>query len=226
MINDFKKLQDEIKYKFKDNKLLELAFTHSSYINENNMSKIEDNQRLEFLGDAVLELITSYYLYNEFKDKEEGFLTKKRSSLVCEETLSKVAIELKLYNYLKLGNSESIDKVKNNQSIMCDTFESLLGAMYLDGGFRVASEFIHTYLLTHENLSIQINNYKSILQEYLNARHKSIKYIVVDEKGPDHNKEFYINVYVDDELVGSGMGHSKKEAEQNAAKATIYKIMV
>ena len=226
MINNFEKLENTINYKFKNQEILKQAFIHSSYVNEHEMKKYDDNQRLEFLGDAVLELIVSDYLYKKYPDKEEGFLTKKRARLVCEDTLSKIAIELELYNYLILGNSENIDRVKNTQSIMCDTFESVLGAIYLDSGYENVKSFIEKYLLTEENLNLDINNYKSILQEFLNVNKMSIKYEVVNEIGPDHDKEFYINAIVDDKVVGSGMGKSKKEAEQNAAKAAIYKLMV
>ena len=226
MDEKFYKLQNLINLKFNDINVLKQAFIHSSYINEHEIEKYEDNQRLEFLGDAVLELIVSDYLYKKYNDKEEGFLTKKRARLVCEDTLSKIAIELELYNYLILGNSESVDKVKNNTSIMCDTIESLIGAIYLDLGLNESIKFVEKYLLTEENLNLDINNYKSILQEFLNVNKQIIKYEVSNETGPDHNKEFYINAIVDGKLVGSGMGKSKKEAEQNAAKAAIYKLMV
>lgn len=226
MDEKFYKLQNLINLKFNDINVLKQAFIHSSYINEHEIEKYEDNQRLEFLGDAVLELIVSDYLYKKYNDKEEGFLTKKRARLVCEDTLSKIAIELELYNYLILGNSESTDKVKNNTSIMCDTIESLIGAIYLDLGLNESIKFVEKYLLTEENLNLDINNYKSILQEFLNINKQAIKYEVSNETGPDHNKEFYINAIVDGKLVGSGMGKSKKEAEQNAAKAAIYKLMV
>ena len=225
-MNKFEKLENKIKYNFANKNILEQAFIHSSYVNEHDMNKIDDNQRLEFLGDAVLELIVSDYLYNNYIDKEEGYLTKKRARLVCEETLSRISIYLELYNYLLLGNSENIDKVKNNSSIMCDTFECLAGAIYLDGGYKATENFVKEFLLTQENLNLDINNYKSILQEFININKMNIVYEVAYEKGPDHNKEFYINAIVDGKLVGSGMGHNKKEAEQNAAKAAIYKLMV
>lgn len=226
MDDNFKKLEEIINYKFKNIDILKQAFIHSSYLNEHHNERHEDNQRLEFLGDAVLELVVSDFLYKKFPDKEEGFLTKKRSRLVCEETLSKIAIDLNLYDYLKLGNSENVEKVKNNSSIMCDTFESFLGAIYIDAGLSICENFINKYLLTDDNLNLDINNYKSILQEFLNVNQKSIIYEIYDEKGPDHNKEFYVNAIINGQLVGSGMGKSKKEAEQNAAKAAIYKLMV
>ena len=226
MEEKLKKLEELIGYRFKNIDILKQAFIHSSYTNEHHIERYEDNQRLEFLGDAVLELIVSDYLYKNFPDKEEGFLTKKRARLVCEETLSKIAINLNLYDYLLLGNGENIEKVKNNSSIMCDTYESFIGAIYIDAGLNECELIIKKYLLTDDNLNLDINNYKSILQEFLNVKKQVIKYEVSNETGPDHNKEFYINAIVDGKLVGSGMGKSKKEAEQNAAKAAIYKLMV
>ena len=226
MDESLNKLQNSIGIKFNNIDILKQAFIHSSYVNEHEIEKYEDNQRLEFLGDAVLELLVSDYLYKYYNDKEEGYLTKKRARLVCEDTLSKIAIELELYNYLILGKGESADKVKTNTSIMCDTFESLIGAIYLDLGLDYTYKFIEKYLLTEDNLNLDINNYKSILQEFLNVNKQVIKYEVSNETGPDHNKEFYINAIVDGKLVGSGMGKSKKEAEQNAAKAAMYKLMV
>ncbi len=219
-------LEKIIKYSFKNKEHLLLSLTHPSYANENNIDKIHTNQRLEFLGDAVLELISSDFLYNLYLDYTEGALTKTRAKLVCEENLSDVARKLKLYDFLLIGNGESRDNLKNNNSTMCDTLESIIGAIYLDAGIQDAKEFIYKFILTEENLSKTYNDFKSILQEKANFNNKILKYEIVSETGPDHNKTFKIAVFYDDKKLAEGIGKSKKEAEQNAAKVALDKLEV
>ena len=210
-----------------DNKeLLLLSLTHPSYANENNIDKVHTNQRLEFLGDAVLELISSDFLYNLYVDYPEGALTKTRAKLVCEENLSDVARKLELYNYLLIGNGESRENLKNNNSTMCDTVESIIGAIYMDSGIEDAKKFIYKYILTEENLSKTYHDFKSILQEKANYNNIILKYELVSESGPDHNKTFKIAVYYDGKNLAEGIGKSKKEAEQNAAKLALEKLEV
>lgn len=221
MQNNYSELENRIEYSFSNKNLLELAFTHTSYINEHKMKKFQANQRIEFLGDAVLELVVSDFLYHKFKILDEGSLTKLRAKLVCEESLSNLSRELKLFKYLKVGKGEK--SVENNNSIMCDTFECLLGAIYLDSDLTVASKFVSKFLLTDEHINKQNNDYKSVLQEYLHTKEQKADYIVVDEKGPDHNKIFVINLVVDGECIATSEGNSKKHAEQNAAKIAIEK---
>ena len=219
-------LEKIIKYSFKNKEHLLLSLTHPSYANENNIDKIHTNQRLEFLGDAVLELISSDFLYNLYLDYTEGALTKTRAKLVCEENLSDVARKLKLYDFLLIGNGESRDNLKNNNSTMCDTLESIIGAIYLDAGIQDAKEFIYKFILTEENLSKTYNDFKSILQEKANFNNKILKYEIVSETGPDHNKTFKIAVFYDDKKLAEGIGKSKKEAEQNAAKVALDTLEV
>ena len=219
--NNLEEFENIINYSFKNKELLLLSLTHPSYANENNIDKAHTNQRLEFLGDAVLELVSSDFLYNLYLDYPEGSLTKIRASLVCEESLSKVARTLHLYNYLLIGKGENSDSLMNNNSTMCDTLEAVIGALYLDSGIKTAKEFIIKYILTEENLNSKNIDYKSTLQEKANLHNFSLKYEIINEFGPDHNKTFEISVYYNDKLLGTGKGKSKKEAEQNAAKEAL-----
>ena len=218
MLNSISELEIEINYRFNNKDLLLLALTHASYANENNIEKTYTNQRLEFLGDAVLELISSDFLYNKYEKFNEGVLTKTRAKLVCEDNLADVARELKLYNYLLIGKGENKVSLMNNNSTMCDTIEALIGALYIDGGLEIAKDFINIYILTNENLNKSNSDFKSILQEKANKNSVQLKYEIISETGPDHNKIFKVAVYYDNNLIGEGLGKSKKEAEQNAAK--------
>lgn len=218
MLNSLSELEVEIQYSFNNKNLLLLALTHASYANENNIEKTYTNQRLEFLGDAVLELISSDFLYNKYDKFNEGVLTKTRAKLVCEDNLADVARELKLYNYLLIGKGENKESLMHNNSTMCDTVEALIGALYIDGGLETAKKFIDIYILTNENLNKSNSDFKSILQEKANRNSLQLKYEIISETGPDHNKKFKIAVYYDNIIIGEGLGKSKKEAEQNAAK--------
>lgn len=224
MHNNINELESIIKYSFKNTELLLLSLTHASYANENNIKKCNTNQRLEFLGDAVLELISSDFLYNLYTDYCEGELTKLRAKLVCEESLAEIARSLKIYDYLLTGKGESKINLMNNNSTMCDSIEALIGAIYTDGGFSSAKDFINFYILTEENLHKTNNDFKSILQETANKNNVVLKYEVLNESGPDHNKTFEVAVYYDNREIGIGTGKSKKEAEQAAAKIGLSKI--
>jgi ribonuclease-3 len=219
--NHLEELENRINYSFKNKELLLLSLTHPSYANENNIDKVHTNQRLEFLGDAVLELISSDFLYKLYVDYPEGTLTKTRAKLVCEENLSNVARELSLYQYLYIGKGENNSSLKHSNSTMCDTLEAVIGAIYLDGGIENAKLFINSFILTEENLLKTNNDYKSSLQEKANYNNCALKYEVIKESGPDHNKTFEIAVYYNDKKLAVGIGKSKKEAEQDAAKKAL-----
>lgn len=211
------------KYKipYKDIKLYEVAFTHTSYANENNL---ESYERLEYLGDAVLELVMSEYLYNNFSLKE-GKMTKMRANYVCENALYEYANILKLNDYIKLGKGEQVHDGYHNKTIVADVFESFIGAIYLDCGLEVVKSFIYKNIIPLiENNEIEIiKDYKSTLQEYVQTYKKSLDYIVTDEYGPAHDKTFEVVVKIDDIIYGKGKAHSKKEAEQVAAKDALSK---
>lgn len=202
-------------------KYYEQAFTHTSYANENNTVSYE---RLEYLGDAVLELIISEYLYKT-TDEPEGKMTKLRSSYVCENALYEYSCLLGLNEEIKLGRGESERDGKHNKTIVADIFESFMGAVFLDCGFDVVKQFIYKNIVPLiENNSIDfIEDYKSVLQELVQTDRKSLTYEVIDEYGPAHDKTFTIVVRIDNIVYGEGTAHSKKEAEQLAAKSALKK---
>ena len=206
---------------FTNLKYYEQAFTHTSYANEFNTVSYE---RLEYLGDAVLELIISEYLYKT-TDEPEGKMTKLRSSYVCENALYEYSCLLGLNEEIKLGHGESERDGKHNKTIVADIFESFIGAVFLDCGFEVVKKFIYDNIIPLiENNSIDfIEDYKSVLQELVQTDRKSLTYEVVDEYGPAHDKTFTIIVKIDNIVYGEGTAHSKKEAEQLAAKSALKK---
>ena len=192
--------------------LYNLAFTHSSYVNEKNVK--DDYERLEYLGDAVLELVMSDYLYKNTL-LPEGLMSKKRSEYVCEEALFEYAKELDLESHIRIGNGLA----EPNRSIIADTFEAVLGAIYLTVGIEKVREIFNEIILPHvENGTVFLSDYKSVLQELVQTEKGTIEYITVNETGPAHNREFEVEVKVDGIIYGHGIGHSKKEAEQAAAK--------
>lgn len=225
MQNNFQQFEILINYIFKDKKLINTAFIHPSYANEHNLEKYMTNQRLEFLGDSVLQVVSSNFLYEKYPNFDEGKLTKIRSKLVCENNLSEVARKLYLYENILLGNGENKYKVKNNNSIMCDTIEAVIGAIYLDGGIDVASNFIKEFILTEDNLNKANTDYKSIVQEFANKINQKIEYRLDDEVGPAHDKEFFVSLLFNNVVYGSGSGKTKKDAEQNAAKSAFVKFL-
>lgn len=203
--------------KIKNKELLTLALTHSSYSNEHGGGNYE---RLEFLGDAVLQLITSEYFYNS-SNAQEGELSKIRASFVCEEALAQYSKDVGINKYIKVGNGQ----IKNiNDTIIADCFESVLGAIYLDNGFDVAKNYVlkilEPYVKEHH---IFLGDYKSRLQEMVQTDKKSLEYVLVSEEGPSHDKTFVFEVMIDGIVYGRGSGKSKKEAEQEAAKDAIKK---
>lgn len=218
-------LEATIDYHFEDKSLLKLALTHSSYANEHHMKRTENNERVEFLGDAVLELIISDYLFRTYKKKNEGKLTKLRSSLVCEYTLAMCAKDISLGKYLLLSKGEDMTGGRERDSILSDAFESLIGAIYLDQGYEQAKTFVEKYLLQDVEDKTLFYDAKTILQEMVqkDAGH-NVKYKLIAEKGPDHCKEFTVSVCLDDKALGTGVGRTKKAAEQQAAYESILKL--
>ena len=214
---NFLELQDKIGYEFKQEKLLRQALTHSSFANEKHLRKHSDNERLEFLGDAVLEIVSSDFLYKAYPDKSEGDLTKLRASLVCEPTLAICTREMELGKYLFLGKGENLTGGRNRNSILSDALEAVIGAIYLDGGFANAKEFIHKYILTDIEHKQLFYDSKTILQEVVQGEHEQLTYVLTDESGPDHNKSFTVRACIGERVIGSGTGHTKKAAEQEAA---------
>lgn len=222
-------IQSQINYSFNNNELLDTSLTHSSFANESKMENCESNERLEFLGDVVINLVVSEYLYRRFSKLPEGELTKRRATVVCESSLAFAARKVNLGEYLLLGKGEEATGGRNRDSILADAFEALIGAIYIDGGLERARDFLLgmfeqevIYALSKGNLFI---DYKTELQEILQKKTKSkIEYKVEKEVGPDHNKKFYMNVIVENKIIGSGMGRNKKEAEQMAAKQALYKM--
>lgn len=225
MNEKLKKLERQIGYTFQDFSLLKKAMMHSSYTNEKHMEKHYCNERLEFLGDAVLELVSSEYLFLNEPKVSEGELTKTRASMVCEPSLAFCAREIGLGEYLLLGRGEEATGGRQRDSITSDAMEALIGAIYLDGGFTNAKEFIHRFILTDlENKKLFYDS-KTILQEMIQAQtDEKILYQLVKEEGPDHNKSFFVEVKIGDRTFGIGKGRTKKAAEQKAAYEAILKL--
>ena len=221
-MTDIKKFQEVIGYHFHDEKLLRQALTHSSFANEKHLKKHSDNERLEFLGDAVLEIISSEFLYKEYPDKPEGELTKLRASIVCEPTLALCTKDIALGEYLLLGKGENQTGGRGRKSILSDALEAVIGAIYLDGGFANAKEFIHKYILTDIEHKQLFYDSKTILQEIVQENGtQPVEYILTKEEGPDHNKNFTVEARVNGKVMGQGSGHTKKAAEQAAAYQAI-----
>ena len=220
-----KELQKKISYSFQNEELLLSALMHSSYTNEQHLPKYKCNERLEFLGDAVLELVSSEFLFHSNHKMPEGELTKLRASMVCEPSLAFCAREIELGSYLLLGKGEEVTGGRERDSVTSDALEALIGAIYLDGGFASAKEFIHKFVLNDlENKKLFYDS-KTILQEIVQAEFREeITYQLVDEKGPDHNKSFEFQVYIGEECYGQGTGRTKKAAEQEAAYKAIMKL--
>lgn len=212
-------LEDKIHYTFRNPALLKQALCHSSYANEHRQEQLHDNERLEFLGDAVLELISSDHLFHQHPDMPEGKMTKLRASIVCEPTLALCAKEFNLSKYLLLGKGEEHTGGRTRNSIISDAMEALIGAIYLDGGFASAKEFIDHFILTDIEHKKLFFDSKTILQEIVQRDYKEeeIHYEIIDEKGPDHAKIFEVKVKIGTWTAGIGSGSTKKAAEQEAA---------
>ncbi len=225
MNKNFKELQKVIGYKFKDESLLFSALMHSSYTNENHLPKIKCNERLEFLGDAVLELITSEFLFFENAKRTEGELTKLRSSIVCEPSLAYCARQIQLGDYLLMGKGEEATGGRERDSITSDAMEAMIGAIYTDGGFANAKEFVHKFVLNDLEHKKLFYDSKTILQEMVQGNIEgAIQYKLVSEQGPDHRKSFSVEVYVGNDVYGVGVGRTKKAAEMQAAYHAILKL--
>ena len=217
--------QEVIGYQFQTPGLLSQALTHSSYAYEKHMKKGSDNERLEFLGDAVLEIVSSEFLYLNYPKLPEGDLTKMRASLVCEPTLAFCTRQLNLGDYLLLGKGEDMTGGRKRKSILSDALEAVIGAIYLDGGFASAKEFILKFILTDIEHKQLFYDSKTILQEVVQASYKEeLCYRLVGEEGPDHDKHFMVEAWIGEMLIGKGEGHTKKAAEQEAAYQALLKL--
>ncbi len=207
---------------FKDRTLLLQAFVHRSYLNENPQFEVGHNERLEFLGDAVLELVVTDYLYREYSKEDEGTLTAYRSALVNAVTIARVAQDLSMNDYLILSRGEAKDNGRARQIILANTFEALVGALYLDQGYETARDFITAHLLPRMQSIISEHLWldaKSYFQERSqDSAGMTPSYHVISETGPDHDKHFTVGVHIGDELIAKGSGYSKQEAEQDAAR--------
>lgn len=217
-MSKIKELQQKIGYEFKQEGLLRQALTHSSYANEKHMKKLSDNERLEFLGDAVLEIVSSEFLYENYPKLPEGDLTKLRASIVCEPTLALCTRELDLGEYLLLGKGENLTGGRKRKSILSDALEAVIGAIYLDGGFENARTFVHKFILTDIEHKKLFYDSKTILQEVVQGNYEeSLHYELLSEEGPDHDKQFKVEAKIGERSIGTGCGHTKKAAEQEAA---------
>lgn len=217
--------EEMIHYKFNNHKLLKQALTHSSFSNERRYDKLQNNERLEFLGDAVLELVSSEFIYNEHTKMQEGELTRLRASMVCEPTLALCAREMNLGDFLLLGKGEAATGGRDRDSILSDALEAVIGAIFLDGGFTNAKEFIQNHILNDIEHKKLFFDSKTILQEIIQSQSKELlSYELISEEGPDHNKKFTIAAMVGKEQLAVGEGKTKKAAEQNAAYKAIIKL--
>lgn len=218
-------LETIIDYKFKDINNLKHAITHRSFANEHRNSQMKDNERLEFLGDAILDLIISKYLFDKYPAMPEGDLSKIRASIVCEGSLAKTARHMNLGEFILLGKGEEMTGGRTRSSILADAFEAVTGAIFVDGAFEDVVKFLQRTLIENvDNLSVDAlyTDYKTILQENIQKDSMlPIHYEVTDEKGPDHDKDFYVSVYHGETCLGKGLGKSKKEAEQHAAQLAL-----
>ena len=217
-------LEGRIGYQFKDRYLLECALTHASFANEQKIHRYKDYERLEFLGDAVLEMVSSAFLYNEYPDKREGELTKLRASLVCEPSLADCARHLGIPEYIRLGKGEEAGGGREKESLLCDVVEAVIGAMYLDcGEIDPPRRFIMRFILSDRD-RVFFYDSKSMLQEWAQGRGELIRYEVLEENGPEHLKKYRTGAYMGPKLIGTGEGRSKKLSEQQAAYDALTKI--
>ena len=216
-MSDLKKFQEIIGYTFKNEQLLKQALTHSSYANEKHLKKLSDNERLEFLGDAVLEVVSSEFLFANYPNLTEGQLTKLRASIVCEPTLATCTESVNLGEYLFLGKGEDRTGGRTRKSVLSDAMEAVIGAIYLDGGFASAKEFVHKFIMTDIEHKHLFYDSKTILQEVVQGEHEQLTYVLLGETGPDHDKTFEVGVLIGKKEISTGKGHTKKAAEQDAA---------
>ncbi len=225
MNKNIQNLENEIGYVFNDRELLMQALTHSSYVNDRKMDKNLCNERLEFLGDAILEMTSSEFLYSEYPEKDEGELTKLRASLVSETPLAAVAGEIGLGEYLYLGHGEERTGGRTRYSVTSDAVEAVIGAIYLDGGIEPARAFVRKYILNDIENKKLFHDSKTVLQEIVQKYHRgTLTYRLVKEEGPDHDKKYGMNALIDEKIIGYGEGRTKKAAEQQAAYSAIKSL--
>ena len=221
----FEKIEKEIGYEFKNKQLLETALTHTSYAYEN---KKQSNEKLEFLGDSILEFISSEYIYHNYPKLKEGEMTKVRASVVCEDSLQKIAKMHNFSDFLYLGKSERTSQKEVRPAIMADSIEAVIAAIFLDGGLEEAKKFILSNLakpIENATKNIGQKDYKTVLQEVLQKNgNVDIEYVIVDEKGPDHEKVFTAEVKFNNKILATGEGKSKKQAEMEAAQKALENI--
>jgi ribonuclease-3 len=223
----FIELQTKIGFQFDNEELLRQAFTHSSYVNEHRIKSFEDNERLEFLGDAVLELTVSQYLFEKYPTMSEGDLTKLRAAIVCEPSLVNFAHELAFGEFILLGKGEEITGGRERPALLADVFEAFIGALYLDKGLNSVNQLLEkvVYPKIDDGAFSHVMDFKSQLQEFIQRDGKGpLEYKIVEEKGPAHNREFVSMVMINGELLGTGVGRSKKEAEQRAAEQALKQM--
>lgn len=229
MHRNLKQLQSELRLPFKNPDLLRQAFTHSSYVNEHRVGQYKDNERLEFLGDAVLELTVSEYLFEKYPDRPEGELTKLRASIVCEPSLVGFAEQLDFGSYVLLGKGEELTGGRTRPALLADVFESFIGALYLDQGLETVRAFLQKHMFPHlpQQGRFLTADFKTFLQEHTQQHNMGpLEYRIVDERGPAHEREFVAEVYLNEQLLGQGTGRSKKEAEQQAAAEALSTLNV
>ena len=221
-----KDLENAIGYRFKNISLLQNALSHSSYANERWHDSLKSNERLEFLGDSILGMVTAEFLYRNFPDRPEGDLTRMRADMVCERALARIAEQLDLGRHILLGHGEETGGGRTRHSILADAVESVIAACFLDGGMEPASRFIHAFVLTEVPVKrLKNTDYKTGLQELVQQKKNQVlSYTLVGESGPDHDKQFLVEVSLNGKVVGRGQGTSKKRAEQDAARAAIENL--
>ena len=218
-------LQDKIGYRFQNTEMFKQALTHSSFATEQKINKLKDYERLEFLGDAVLELVSSEFLFRENPQMPEGQLTKLRASMVCEPALAYCAKDIDLGSYILLGRGEEYTGGRYRSSITSDVMEAIIGAIFLDGGIENAKKHIYRFILSDLENKILFLDSKTILQEEIQKKKDAqLRYELIGESGPDHNKQFTVDAYLNDVLIGSGTGRTKKAAEQQAAYEALLKM--
>lgn len=221
MYPELRALEEKIEYTFHDPALLHRALSHSSYVNER-QNETQSNERLEFLGDSVLGFITAEYFYAHFKAYPEGELTKLRAAMVCEKSLCIFARELQLGSFLLLGKGELCTGGRERPSILADAFEALIAAIYLDGGIDEAKRFVLHFLQKAAGAPVAFHDYKTKLQEIIQKNpEENVEYVHVGESGPDHDKRFEVEVHLNSNVIGRGVGKSKKVAEQEAAREAL-----
>lgn len=222
MENLIKQIETRLNYVFKDKNYLIRALTHSSYANENKKDRMKNNERLEFLGDSVLGLVISEYLYSNHINLEEGQLTKIRAKIVCESSLGEASRALDIGEFMYFGRGEELTGGRVRTSILSDAFEAVIAAMYLDGGIEVVRGFVLNHMkeiIDNASQGRLFTDFKTQLQEVIQVKKGNrIRYEIFKEEGPDHSKLFYTNVKLNDDVIGIGSGRSKKESEQEAAK--------